>query len=256
MAKAPSKLFKLKEWHTIDQASTQLSVLLDETITKADIYQLALDRKITISILFPNGANARIGKIVDYDQVEKRQMPNLDGNGFIEVCNAIRIDNFFKDDEYGFTPSLLLEDEIKQIGGIWDLAMCGAERLDIDHALLQEISDLESNWVNTSGTFIRHGDVWASLQAEFTKGSFKGGHYPAGGIGDFDHILVIKPTALMDFVNLLSDEQRRPKGRPSILTEDQIGDIKKLHEDKPELTAGKIANTYGVSDSKIRQVWI
>ena len=256
MALKPSKLFKLRSWLTIDQAAIQLSALLDEAVSKSDIYQFALDKKITISILFPNRTKACIGKIVNYDLIEKEFVRGLDQNTWVEVFKAFPMDGFFDEGEYEFTPSLLLEDEVKTIEGIWDLAMWGGERLDIEHALLQEAGELGSTLVNLNGTFVRNGDVWASLQAEFPQESMKGKYYPAGGIGDLDHVLVIKPTALIDFANLLNDGQKIPKGRPSKLSDDQVLEIKKLHKDQSKLSAEKIAERYGVSDSKIRQVWI
>lgn len=252
----PSKLFKLRAWLTIDQAAIQLSALLDEAVSKSDIYQFALDKKITISILFPNRAKACIGKIVNYDLIEKEQVPSIDGDGSVELCKAIRIDSLFDEGEYDFTPSLLLEDEVKEITGMWDLVMWGAGKLDIEHALLQEVGDLDSKLANIDGAFVRNGDVWASLQTEFTQANVRGKYYPAGGIGDSDHVLAIKPTALMDFASLLNEEQKIPKGRPSKLSDDQVLEIKKLHKDQSKLSAEKIAERYGVSDSKIRQVWI
>jgi hypothetical protein len=42
-----NKLFKLKEWLTLKQAIGYISVVLDEPVTEADIYRLALDDHLT-----------------------------------------------------------------------------------------------------------------------------------------------------------------------------------------------------------------
>ncbi len=47
-----SKLFKLKEWLTLSEASERLSVFLGEKVSVADCLQLALDKHITISAIF------------------------------------------------------------------------------------------------------------------------------------------------------------------------------------------------------------
>ena len=243
-------LSTLKEWLTIDEAVKQLSIELNEDVSKADIYRLALDRKLTLSVYFPNGAQARLGKIVDYDLAEKIEVQSLDGNETVTLCNALRIDDPFLAKQYDFLPALLLEDEITQIIGIWDMPMVGGEKLDIKHAHLQEISNLEYKWLSLDGTFAHSGERWASLQVEGVNGSY----YAAGGLEPFDHILVIRQKSLVDLQTFLSGNQSSV-GRPRRLSDAQILEIKKLHKDNPNLTAKEIAKKYSVGAETIRRYW-
>ena len=48
---AVKKLFKLKEWLTLNEAAKRLTVSFGEEISEVDCLQLALDGHITISIL-------------------------------------------------------------------------------------------------------------------------------------------------------------------------------------------------------------
>ena len=56
-----SKLFKLKSWLTLDDAASYLSSVLQENVTPADIVQLALDRKIKLSVNIVNLTYANKG---------------------------------------------------------------------------------------------------------------------------------------------------------------------------------------------------
>lgn len=49
-----SKLLTLKEWLTLEEASHYLTVMLGEKVKAKDIYRLALENKITLSLLFIN----------------------------------------------------------------------------------------------------------------------------------------------------------------------------------------------------------
>jgi hypothetical protein len=71
-----SKLLKLKEWLTLEEAANNISTVLGESVTLADIYRLALDKHITLSADFVNGAQARTGKFVKTENVEFRKVEN------------------------------------------------------------------------------------------------------------------------------------------------------------------------------------
>ena len=67
-----NKLNKLKSWLTIPEAARDLTNFLDEQVTEIDVLQLALDKKLQLSVYFPNFAIVRPGKIVEYNQAELR----------------------------------------------------------------------------------------------------------------------------------------------------------------------------------------
>jgi len=49
-----SKLFKLKEWLTLADAARHLSIVFGEDVSEADLLQLALDRRLDLSVYFPS----------------------------------------------------------------------------------------------------------------------------------------------------------------------------------------------------------
>lgn len=60
-----SKLFELKEWLTLDEAANHLSSVFGEPVTIADIYQLALDNHIMLSVNFINLAEAKKVELIN-----------------------------------------------------------------------------------------------------------------------------------------------------------------------------------------------
>ena len=70
------KLFKLREWLTLDEAAAHISNVLGESATVADLYRFALDGYLTLSVDFVNHASARKGKWLKTEQVEFKPIEN------------------------------------------------------------------------------------------------------------------------------------------------------------------------------------
>ena len=168
-----SKLFKLKEWLTLDEAANHISTVLGEPVTLADIYRLALDKHIKLSANFVNGAQAKTGRFVKTEDIE-----------FITVEN-----DFFTDKklEKPFSmPSkhevyvskddwVSITSKVVSIRGLWDLTMIGSEALDIEFYYHQETSGLEVDLTCLEGTCLRQGDVICQLQSDFDDNEYQQG---------------------------------------------------------------------------------
>jgi hypothetical protein len=203
-----SKLLKLKEWVTIPDAAKHLTQIFNEPFSEADIFQLALDEHITLSVVFPNQARAQIGKVIPFKDVPLRELPLLQG-GEPRFFPDGRLLNDFKDGESlnEDTPFIHFDKTVKSIDGIWDLSMTGGERIDIEFQLHQLIGGPEVTMISLDGTFLNRKDgTWASLQAQFEdsfelqddgrKKRVPGSFYPAGGLGD-DCKLVVRTSELL-----------------------------------------------------------
>ena len=55
------KIYRLREWLTLDEASGHLSVVLGEPVSVAEVLRLALDRHLTLSVNLVNHAEAKPG---------------------------------------------------------------------------------------------------------------------------------------------------------------------------------------------------
>lgn len=222
-----SKLLKLKEWVTIPDAAMHLTQIFNEPFSEADIFQLALDEHITISVMFPNRAHAQIGKVVPFKEVPIRELPSpLSGEPqFFPDGHLL---NDLKDGEplTEETPFIHFNKAVTSIDGIWDLSMTGGERIDIEFELHRLIGGPEVTMMNLNGTFLNRKDgTWASLQSKFKdrfelqadgkKKRFPGHFYPAGGLGD-DCKLVVRTSELLRFH---AAQEEEPLDRPILTRE-------------------------------------
>jgi hypothetical protein len=168
-----SKLFKLKEWVTIEEAAAHISNLLGEPATEADIYRFALDGYIKISANFINHAQARLGKFVSTDDVDFVLVETsiLTGDKMdIPYQMPVNCETRVSKDLW-----ISLEREVRSISGIWDLTMCGAESLDIEHSYQQLTTGLEITLVALDGVFVEKGEIVAQLQTSFDDNEYQKG---------------------------------------------------------------------------------
>jgi len=203
-----SKLFKLKEWVTVSDAARHLSQIVNEPVSEADLYQMALDGHLKISVCFPNRAKARLGRVIPYKDVPRRVLPAVDEKGPITYADGYPLydlpEGKLPESE---TPFIHFEKEVVSIDGVWDLAMQGNERFDVEYDLQQLIGGPEVTMMNIEGTFLNRSDgAWAALQERFPdrviadadgkKKTIKGSYYPAGGLGT-DCTRVIRVSEIM-----------------------------------------------------------
>ena len=167
------KLFKLREWLTLDEAAAHISNVLGESATVADLYRFALDGYLTLSVDFVNHASARKGKWLKKEQVEFKPIENdlfsgekLDIPFSMPANCEVRV----SEDDWIF-----LEKPVVSINGVWDLPMVGAEQLDIEHNYQQLTSGLEVTLTTLDGVFVQQGDVVCQLQANFDNNEYQKG---------------------------------------------------------------------------------
>lgn len=167
-----SKLLKLKEWLTLDESISYISKALDEPITRADLFRLALDKHIVMSVNFVNGATARFGKLVGFDDVvfatlESDLLPDDIPQPFYIPSEGERP---ISEDEY-----VRLNPGIRHIRGVWDLTLFGSEAIDLEYLYHQETSNLEVTLVGLEGVFVRQGSVIAQLVEDYDDNEFQVG---------------------------------------------------------------------------------
>jgi len=169
-----SKLFKLKEWLTLDEAAIHISNVLGEPASVADLYRFAIDGHLIISVNFVNNTSVKKGKWVTTDEVtffkvEKDYFEKgLPAKSYTTALNnEIRI----SDNDW-----VALDRSVVPIGGVWDLAMVGSEVLVLENYYQQLTSGLEVDLSMEEGAFVQQGAVICQLQenymfSEFQKGS-------------------------------------------------------------------------------------
>ena len=130
-----NRLFKLKQWLTLDETATHLSILFDEPVAVADVLRLGLDGHLVLSMEFVNHARAQLGRVMRYADVPKTEIPALPPDGVESDETWTMPDGHLIDKVSELTDDtrfVHFDDEVVSINGVWDLAMMGNERIDVE----------------------------------------------------------------------------------------------------------------------------
>jgi hypothetical protein len=168
-----SKLFKLKEWLTIEDAANHISNVVGEPATVADLCRFALDGHLTLSIDFVNHANVRVGKWVRTEDVEFKIVENdIFTNEKLPIPYRLPINCELrvKEDDW-----IALDKNVVSIDGVWDLPLIGDEAIDIEHYYQQMTSGLEVTLSCLDGTFVERGELICQLQTDFDDNEYQSG---------------------------------------------------------------------------------
>lgn len=160
-----SKLFKLKEWLTLKEAVDYISRSLNEPVTVPDIFRLALDKHIVISVNLVNGAEACLGKFISkadasFITLTKDIMGEDLEQPFSVPENGV---SYLEDGKY----TKIDRTKIQSIQGVWDLTLVGSEAIDLEFYYQKMTSGLEVTLVGLEGVYLEKNGVLAQLHTSF-----------------------------------------------------------------------------------------
>ena len=174
---AVKKLFKLKEWLTLNEAAKRLTVSFGEEISEVDCLQLALDGHITISILLSDSRYAVKAKIVTTSKRElfSRTITETTSEGaFSSLLNDVR---FFTNAELDFEYETIKREGavVRLRHDIYDLPcpLLGSEELDVMHLFDIKQGRNPREFVNTEGAFVLSGGELYNIMESFNPLEFK-----------------------------------------------------------------------------------
>lgn len=168
-----SKLFKLKEWLTLEDAANHISNVVGEPATVADLCRFALDGHLTLSIDFVNHAEVRVGKWVRTEDIEFKIVKNdifTNEKLLIPYRLPTKCELRVKEDDW-----IALDKNVTSIDGVWDLPLIGSEAIDIEHYYQQMTSGLEVTLSYLDGTFVERGELICQLQTDFDDNEYQMG---------------------------------------------------------------------------------
>ncbi len=209
------KLFKVREWLTLEAAARHLTSVCEEEVTVADILQMVIEEKLTLSVNLVNHAKAKLGKVVRLQEAKTKDVPSPIDGTMMRYVGSLFLN---KGQPITWeTPVVEFDDEISTIDGVWDLAMVGSERLDIEHLFQQLTGGPDIELVYLDGSFLRKPDgTWAGLQENMLRNrstNKKDAYFPAPGLPD-DSSFVVRKEALLDFEQLLLDAHGQTPAPP------------------------------------------
>lgn len=136
------KLLKLKQYLSLNDSANYLSSALEDQVSVADIYELALDGNLAISIRLTNQAYAQ-----KVDLVPALEL--VDDEEQIEPVQADEVD-----------------EQVHIFDGIYDLAMVGEERFEIRKLYQQAIQEDSPVLSELSGFYVKHeGSIYKLLES-------------------------------------------------------------------------------------------
>ena len=226
------KLLTLKKWLTLDDTAKHLSLIFDEDISRADVLRLGLDGHLTISVDFVNYAKGFMGKVIPISEAKYAPSIFSDteqlGDVPVQIMTSAQISE---------TEVVEFDYEIITLRGVWDLAMIGCERLDVEHEFQQLTGGPEVTLQNLNGTFVYPIDNRSNIvgvqdrfkQADFDQlndikktlaSELKGSmasldyskppkYFPAGCIPN-DAVLVVRTESIKEFERDFSEGEDKP----------------------------------------------
>lgn len=206
-----SKLFKLKKWLTVSEAARYLSSVFSEEISEADVFRLALDGELVLSVYFVESLEGKLGQAIPRELA--RKVPGIPVKGVppYEVILAQRLND---------TEVIEFEGSIRHISGvIFDLPMIGGEGINCEQEYQRLTGGPFVDLTNIDGVFlhIEEVDQYVQLYETFlpkakdgdTRNSWERSEdrvqIPLGRMPD-GAVFVVKIKALTQLLSDLKDE--------------------------------------------------
>ena len=185
-----SKLTELRAWLTVVDAAQYLTRALNEEVTEANIFQFAVERRLTLSARFLDAVRA-------IELMEKTWQRIEGGDRDFDLIEARNVLPFE------------LPSTIELPDGVYDLPMIGLERFDVEHEYQKRTGGPEVTAPRmsrpTDGPFVKScttGSVFWLYCFEFPDGIFKGFEpYRSGRYMPPDTVFIVRPAALKEFVS-------------------------------------------------------
>lgn len=137
-----SKLSSLYEWLTLEKSADYLSDMLGESVLVTDLFRLALDNKLALSIRFLDSVPALPGKLISDEDYFTRESEEVTGEDYWDYSDAyIPIDTLTSSESVDDNTWFIYEDAALNIQGIFDLSMLGLESIDIEKRYLDELGE-------------------------------------------------------------------------------------------------------------------
>lgn len=148
-----SKLFKLKEWLTIQESASHLTVLFGEDVTEADILRLALDGHLIISIRFVNQIKVYRGVVVPVGEARRKPMSNKVMQEFEKMASLYNNQPFkYEEPPLVYCGPKINDKEVFEternpewVKGVFDLPLISDDKAGIEHRYQLKIEGAKLN---------------------------------------------------------------------------------------------------------------
>lgn len=195
-----SKLISLRNWLDVTDAATLLSKSFNENVSRVDVFRLALDKHLTISVRIINEAYGRECREIQPNDIEWQEIPTLDGK------DTLKLPVHGKTLYFEETKTLYhVVGPVIPLDGIYDLPMIGGEQVDVEFEFNQIQFQPTPTAVSLDGVMVRsiEGKLY-ELQSRHKQPESKSFYdpnnfHPAGSLPE-DYVFVVRKDCLNDFI--------------------------------------------------------
>jgi hypothetical protein len=190
-----SKLFQLRQWLSMSQASSYLTAAFGEEVTESDIFLLGLENRLTLSVRFPDAVPGRLAAEMSTENAVKS------GEACVVISKPER------------TTTYMLGPTVKYYEGVFDLPMLGGEKFIVENASWGVDREVEYGVLNFDEIFFRtekgrlivllKRNSTETVNAADTKGYSFSRELPVGWQ------FVIRTAALRGLLDVVAGEQMR-----------------------------------------------
>lgn len=174
-----NKLFRLKNWLTIEETAKRLSLTMEEEVTATDCLQLALDGHLTISALL-NESRYAVLSVMEKTTRRKELRPitiREEANGIVVSITGGSDDEIFipnKELDFEFHEPRRVGDIFNLSHGVYDLPMLGCEEFDVMHLFDLKQGREPRTFHRIEGSFLLINENIVNIMAPFNRLIFKG----------------------------------------------------------------------------------
>lgn len=199
------KLLKLKTWLTLPESAKHLSTAFGEEVTEADVLRLALDHKLTLSVVFADGVLASVCKPVADEDLRYAEVPPLNGS----TPHRIPLGGQILYHHTGQT--LQVQKEVFYLDDdCYDLTMAGGERADVEQLYWSHVGGAREETTSIDGVFIScghgHLEKWYQLKDRLPAKNGEASFYPLGCL-PARSMLVVRTSALIELEQTFAQEE-------------------------------------------------
>jgi len=165
-----SKLFKLKDWFTLNETARHLSINFGEEVTEADVLRLALDGRLVLSVNLANSAMGLCGKVVPIGEVEFEEIEFVKGDPPTKIYGGIVLHTGNEE-----THVLKFEGEAVRLRGVYDLPMIGGEKFEVENQYQELVGGPRISMMSIDGSFVQANEDVIQILEDFDDNEFQSG---------------------------------------------------------------------------------
>jgi hypothetical protein len=216
------KLLKLKGWFTLSETAKHLTSTLGEEVSESDILQLALQHKLKLSVMFPDGVRGITCLRLKEEEITYEEVPSLDGKGTVLLARPTVAFYGPMGEAYTADGKVSWLDSDTP----FELTMMGGEQSTVEARYWTlATGKIHEPGNGVWGTFVRQGSQYFKLMDRLNPNRPPSyapeDYYGIGNLSD-DAILVVETKNLLSFEQSIEDIETSPEmGEKPLLTRER-----------------------------------